>query len=98
MVPVDEQKMPFLDAFYFNREDQYLYKEATRLACQERNIPYLDTFEIWRQRQDWIQSHLCSDGLHPNAQGYQALLADILDWQPMQLFLEKSLKFSMASH
>jgi lysophospholipase L1-like esterase len=96
MVPVDEQKMPFLDALYFSREDQYLYKEATRLACQERNIPYLDTFEIWRQRQDWMQSHLCSDGLHPNAQGYQTLLTDILDWQPMQSFLEKSLEPLMA--
>jgi lysophospholipase L1-like esterase len=98
MVPVDEQKMPFLDALYFNREDQYLYKEATRLACQERHIPYLDTFEIWRQRQDWIQSNLCSDGLHPNAPGYRALLADILDWQPMQQFLEKSVESLMAQH
>jgi lysophospholipase L1-like esterase len=98
MVPVDEQKMPFLDALYFTREDQYLYKEATRLACQERNIPYLDTFEIWRQRQDWVQSHLCSDGLHPNVQGYRLLLEDIVNWQPMQSFLEKSLKSQMATH
>jgi lysophospholipase L1-like esterase len=98
MVPVDEQKMPFLDALYFNREDQYLYKEATRLACQERNISYLDTFEIWRQRKDWMQSHLCSDGLHPNAQGYRLLMEEIVNWQPMQSFLEKSLEAQMATH
>ena len=83
MVPVDEQKMPFLDALYFNHEDQYLYKEATRLACQERHIPYLDTFEIWRQRGQWANL-LCSDGLHPNVQGYETLLADIVGWSLMQ--------------
>jgi lysophospholipase L1-like esterase len=77
--------MPFLDALYFSQEDQYLYKEATRLACQERGIPYLDTFEIWRQRgTSWCQSQLCSDGLHPNVEGYQTLLADIVAWQPLQ--------------
>ncbi|NJM77806.1 MAG: G-D-S-L family lipolytic protein [Acaryochloridaceae cyanobacterium RU_4_10] len=85
MVPVNESKMPFLDALYFSQEDQYLYKEATRLACQERNIPYLDTFEIWRQRgTSWYQAQLCGDGLHPNVEGYQALLADIVAWQPLQ--------------
>jgi lysophospholipase L1-like esterase len=96
MVPVDEQKMPFLDALYFNHEDQYLYKEATRLACQERHIPYLDTFEIWRQRGNWVQ-HLCSDGLHPNAQGYRVLLEDIVNWQPMQpLLAESALNYTAA--
>lgn len=42
MVPVDEAKMPFLNCFYFNHADQYRYKEATRLACHKRQIPYLD--------------------------------------------------------
>ncbi|MEM9137003.1 MAG: GDSL-type esterase/lipase family protein, partial [Cyanobacteria bacterium P01_F01_bin.42] len=54
MVPINEAKMPFMDAFFFTHEDQYLYKESTRLACQERGIPYLDIFEIWRRRgQNW---------------------------------------------
>ncbi len=92
MVPVNEAQMPFLDALYFNQEDQYLYKEATRLACQERNIPYLDTFEIWRQRGSaWCQAQLCQDGLHPNVSGYQSLLTDILDWPAMQYCLNESL-------
>jgi lysophospholipase L1-like esterase len=85
MIPVNQAQMPFMDAFYFTHEDQYLYKEATRLACQERSIPYLDTFEIWRQRgTSWSQSLLCSDGLHLNPEGHQALLSDILAWHPMQ--------------
>jgi lysophospholipase L1-like esterase len=93
MIPVNEQKMPFLDALYFNHEDQYLYKEATRLACQERGIPYLDTFEIWRQRgADWCTMQLCDDGLHPNIQGYQMLLSDIMNWKPMQALLQPTLQ------
>jgi lysophospholipase L1-like esterase len=88
MVPVNQHQMPYRDAFYFNHEDQYLYKETTRLACQERSIPYLDTFEIWRQRgKSWSQDLLCLDGLHLNSAGYQALLADILAWQPIQGWL-----------
>jgi lysophospholipase L1-like esterase len=97
MVPVNENKMPFLDALYFNHEDQYLYKEATRLACQERNIPYLDTFEIWRQRgTSWCQDQLCGDGLHPNVEGYQSLLADIVEWQPLQNVLTTAPIHSLA--
>lgn len=84
MVPVDEAKMPFLDCFYFNHADQYRYKEATRQACLERQIPYLDIFELWMERGDrWWQSRLGEDGLHPNVAGYQALLQDVLSWQPV---------------
>ena len=85
MVPVNEEKMPFMDAFFFTQEDQYLYKEATRLACQERGIPYLDIFEIWRQRgQEWINERLMDDGLHPNSLGYEALFEDILAWPALE--------------
>lgn len=84
MVPVNEQLMPFLDCFYYNHADQYQYKEATRLACEARQIPYLDLFDLWLKRGElWIESHLSNDGLHPNVQGYQALLQDILNWEPM---------------
>ena len=41
MVPVDESKMPFLNCLYYNHADQFRYKEATRLACKARQIPYL---------------------------------------------------------
>ncbi len=84
MVPVDEAKMPFLDCFYYNHRDQYLYKEATKLACQQRQIPYLDIFELWLARgTEWMRSQLSHDGLHPNVRGYQTLLSDIVSWQPM---------------
>ncbi len=84
MVPVDETKMPFLDCFYYNHIDQYRYKQATKEACQVRNIPYLDIFDLWKSRgQNWLQARLSSDGLHPNVSGYEALLADVLNWEPV---------------
>ncbi|MBD1926521.1 G-D-S-L family lipolytic protein [Trichocoleus sp. FACHB-90] len=92
MVPVDEEKMPFFDCLYFNHADQYRYKEATRLACVARQIPYLDIFDLWLDRgKDWWRSRLTQDGLHPNVLGYQALLQDVLNWEPMQQFSQFSL-------
>lgn len=84
MVPVDESKMPFMNCFYYNHADQYRYKQATKQACAIRQIPYLDIFDLWLARgMDWVLARLCSDGLHPNFQGYQALLQDVLDWEPI---------------
>jgi lysophospholipase L1-like esterase len=89
MVPVDEAQMPFLDCFYLNHADQYRYKEATRLACLSRQIPYLDVFDLWHSRgTDWCLKHLCKDGLHPNVAGYQALLQDVLNWTALTKSLQ----------
>ena len=85
MVPVDESKMPFLDCLHFNHEDQFRYKEFTKSACQMRDIPYLDIFDLWQERgQTWMSDRLCQDGLHPNTHGYLALLEDIRNWQPLR--------------
>jgi lysophospholipase L1-like esterase len=82
MVPVDESKMPFLNCFYYNHTDQYRYKQATKLACEQRQIPYLDIFDLWLKRgENWLRLHLSTDGLHPNVRGYQALLHDIVNWE-----------------
>jgi lysophospholipase L1-like esterase len=94
MVPVDESKMPFLDCMHFNHEDQFYYKEVTKSACQVRDIPYLDVFDLWQERgQDWINERLCEDGLHPNTDGYSALFQDILHWQS-QIQLEQLVSIS----
>ncbi|NJK54072.1 MAG: G-D-S-L family lipolytic protein [Leptolyngbyaceae cyanobacterium SU_3_3] len=90
MVPVDEEKMPFLDCLYYNHADQHRYKEATRLACESRQIPYLDLFDLWMSRGvAWCQTQLTVDGLHPNVAGYQTLLQDIMSWQALWQWLEK---------
>jgi lysophospholipase L1-like esterase len=84
MTPVNETKMPFLDCFYYNHQDQYRYKEATKLACQQLGIPYLDIFDIWMAKgENWVRSQLSDDGLHPNSQGYQFLLQEVLNWEPI---------------
>lgn len=84
MVPVDEAKMPFLDCFYFNHTDQYTYKEATRLACNQRQIPYLDIFDLWQGRGEaWLRQRMSEDGLHPNTLGYETLLDDVLKWEAL---------------
>lgn len=81
MIPVDQAKMPFLDCFYFNHLDQYRYKQATKQACLERNIPYLDVFDLWMDRgENWRRSQFSDDGLHPNVRGYQSLFDDVIDW------------------
>jgi lysophospholipase L1-like esterase len=84
-VPVAESAMPFLDCLYYNHADQARYKDATRLACEARHIPYLDMFDLWQGRgQDWCRERLSPDGLHPNVLGHEALLTDILDWPALQ--------------
>jgi lysophospholipase L1-like esterase len=85
MVPVDPVKMPFLNCMYYNHADQYRYKEATRIACQARQVPYLDLFDLWLGRGvRWCQAQLTEDGLHPNVNGYQQLLQDIVTWDAFQ--------------
>jgi lysophospholipase L1-like esterase len=87
MVPVDETKMPFLDCLYYNHADQYRYKETTRIACSKRRIPYLDIFERWMGRgENWRRKRLSQDGLHPNIQGYQALLEDVMNWEAIATY------------
>ncbi len=84
MVPVDEAKMPFLDCLHYNHADQYRYKEATRIACKERSIPYLDIFQTWMARgTTWVNQRLSDDGLHPNTLGYQSLLKDVGSWEAL---------------
>lgn len=96
-VPVDETKMPFLDCLYYNHADQHRYKEATRTACHDRQIPYLDLFDLWRSRGTaWCQTQLSEDGLHPNVSGYQTLLQDILNWEALQHWIGAEVAITYA--
>ncbi|KKJ01482.1 GDSL-type esterase/lipase family protein [Prochlorothrix hollandica] len=88
MVPTDPDKMPFLDCLYYSSLDQYRYKEATRIACDRRQIPYLDLFDLWLARGEaWWKRRLSSDGLHPNSLGYAAILDDVKTWGALPQFL-----------
>ena len=84
MVPVNESKMPFLDCLYFSHQEQYRYKEATRQACANRGIPYLDLFDLWTQKSlNWQQERMGPDGLHPNVLGYTTILQQLREWEPI---------------
>jgi lysophospholipase L1-like esterase len=86
MIPVDEEKMPFLDCFYYNLRDQYHYKEITKKACANRQIPYLDVFDMWMSRgEHWRKTQMLDDGLHPNIKGYEYLFQEVINWQPLTL-------------
>ncbi len=85
MIPVDESKMPFYDCLYYNHFEQYRFKEATLQACQQRQIPYLDLFDLWLSRgETWLRSQYGEDGLHPNVQGYENLFQDIAAWEAIK--------------
>ncbi|MFM7470098.1 MAG: GDSL-type esterase/lipase family protein [Nodosilinea sp.] len=89
MPPVNEAAMPFSEVLYYSHSEQWRYKEATRLACQSLNIPYLDVLEQWLGRgQQWWSDRLTSDGLHPNSLGYQALVQDLSNWDAFQVAVE----------
>ncbi|HTL88953.1 MAG TPA: GDSL-type esterase/lipase family protein [Leptolyngbya sp.] len=90
MIPVDESKMPFLDCMYYNHADQRRYNGAIRSACEARQIPHLNLLELWRSRGlDWCNAQLTMDGLHPNVNGYQALLEDISSWDAFRQWIER---------
>lgn len=85
MTPVNEQAMPFSEVLYYTHSDQWRYREATRLACVSRKIPYLDVLNLWLGRgEPWWLPLISADGLHPNVAGYRALLQDILTWDAFQ--------------
>ncbi|MBW4635373.1 MAG: G-D-S-L family lipolytic protein [Iphinoe sp. HA4291-MV1] len=91
MVPVDEAKMPFMDCLYYNHTDQYRYKEAMRVACTARRIPYLDIFQKWMDSTEaWRLKRLSKDGLHPNTLGYQTLLEDVMNWEAFAAYNSSS--------
>ncbi|MEO0409235.1 MAG: GDSL-type esterase/lipase family protein [Cyanobacteria bacterium P01_A01_bin.135] len=82
MVPVVEAAMPFAQCLYYGHADQQQYNDAIRQACLARNVPHLNLLEAWLSRgDDWWRSRLSSDGLHPNAAGYSAILQEVLAWQ-----------------
>ncbi|HSM83390.1 MAG TPA: GDSL-type esterase/lipase family protein [Nodosilinea sp.] len=85
MTPVNEQAMPFSEVLFYSHSDQWRYGEATRLACNSLNIPYLDVLNLWLERgEPWRLRLISADGLHPNVAGYRALLQDILAWDAFQ--------------
>ena len=84
LTPVIEDMMP-LDrlpgVIYDFRNDAIdVYNRAYKENAAVLDIPYLDLFAALIDDPVWDKSLLESDGLHPNAKGYDLMAALIADW------------------
>ena len=53
---------------------------AFRSACASLSVPYLAVFDALHANTIWMQQVAAGDGAHPQAEGYRALAALVLDW------------------
>lgn len=82
--PVDESFMP-IDripgvVYDFSNDAIGLYSAAYAEKAVELGVPYLDLFTAYRDDAVWAQSLRESDGLHPNAKGYDLMAETIGAW------------------
>jgi len=56
------------------------YNRAYIAKATELGVPYLDLYTPLGADPQWVDSLGRSDGLHPNAAGYELMTAHICDW------------------
>jgi len=81
LVPVDESKTNPYEETYFLNERIALFNSIIEKQCNKENIPFLDLYKEWSKEKC---QNLLSDGLHPNAKGYEKMSVSI------KKFLEKN--------
>ena len=82
--PVIESFMPIdriPGVIYDFRNDAIgVYNRAYKEKAAELDIPYLDLFTAFSDDLVWAESLNASDGLHPNAKGYDLMAETIAAW------------------
>ena len=82
--PVVESFMPIdriPGVIYDFRNDAIdVYNRAYKEKAAELDIPYLDLFTAFSENSVWAESLNASDGLHPNASGYDLMADTIGAW------------------
>ena len=82
--PVVESFMPIAripGVIYDFRNDAIdVYNRAYKEKAAELDIPYLDLFTAFSENSVWAESLNASDGLHPNAKGYDLMAETIGAW------------------
>ena len=82
--PVVESFMPIdriPGVIYDFRNDAIdVYNRAYKKKAAELDIPYLDLFTPFSENSVWAESLNASDGLHPNAKGYDLMAETIGAW------------------
>ena len=56
------------------------YSQAYAGKAAELGVPYLDLYSAFKDDPDWEASLRASDGLHPNADGYVMMAAQVTAW------------------
>lgn len=71
--PIDEKKTAPVQVkdVYYLMQDAKKYSEATKQICAEQNVPYLDIFNSWMNK-DYLK-FLSEDGLHCNPKGHEEI-------------------------
>lgn len=64
------------------------YIGALNLAAEQRKVPIIQHFRIWNQIPNW--EGMLSDGIHPNAQGYQ--LKGTVEYQVLEAMIVSALE------
>lgn len=82
--PVIESFMP-IDRipgviYDFRNEAIGTYNRAYKEKAAELEFPYLDLFSLFGNNPVWVDSLNASDGLHPNAKGYDLMAETIGAW------------------
>ncbi|MDT0453282.1 GDSL-type esterase/lipase family protein [Streptomyces hesseae] len=65
---LDEERAPVYEGLCFTRARALELRESLRAWCDENHVDFLDMWEPLRER-----THLLVDGLHPGAEGHEAL-------------------------
>ena len=77
MMPID--RLPGV-VYDFRNAEIGRFNEAYAARGTDLGIPYLDLFTPFVGNHDWEAALRKSDGLHPNAQGYEMMAARVCDW------------------
>lgn len=68
------------------------YVGALNLAAEQRKVPIIQHFKIWKQLPNW--EGMLSDGIHPNAMGYE--LKGTIEYQVLEAIIVADLKKEAA--
>ena len=83
--PVYEPKMPFYSTVSdlyldFQNNDIREISKAYCEICESKAIPYLNLFEDLLRSDRYLKGLQLGDGLHSNAEGYQAIADLVENW------------------
>ncbi len=91
--PVIEDMMPLSRvpgvSYDFRNETIEVYNRAYKDRAAELDVPYLDLFTPLGTDPSWETALRNSDGLHPNAAGYDIMAAHIDNWQGWRALFEE---------